>query len=126
MLYSCVFPSFAAVSIVGVGAFHVPVLPSARTLGEARAAAGNGHVSRMSAADGKAKSFYPFQRSNAPPTRCVVYAPSWHLCHPPEGCRVTGVACENKRNMCRHLSTKHTAVPRLHAAPAWYQVADLL
>lgn len=71
MVVSCVFTSFAALSVVGVGAFHVPVLPSTRALGEARAGVGNRHVSRMSAADDKAPSFYPFQRSNAPPTRYV-------------------------------------------------------
>lgn len=73
MVSSCVFASFAAASVVGVGAFHVPVLPSTRAIGEARAAvANNGHVSRMSAADDKSKSFYPFLPSKAPSTRCVV------------------------------------------------------
>lgn len=79
MVFSCVLTSLAALSVVGVGAFHVPVLPSTRA-----GVAGNGHVSRMSAADDKAKSFYPFQRSNAPSTRCVVcvLTPRLYLCCP--------------------------------------------
>lgn len=81
MVSSSVFASFVVASVVGVGAFHVPVLPSTRALGEARGAVGNGygHVSRMSAADDKAKSFYPFLRSNVPSKRCVVWIARLYL-----------------------------------------------
>lgn len=72
MVSGRVFASVAALSIGGVGAFHVPVLHSTSASVVRRSAARNSHVSRMSAAadDGKDKSFYPFQRSNAPSARC--------------------------------------------------------
>ncbi|CAM9729275.1 unnamed protein product, partial [Ectocarpus fasciculatus] len=66
MVSPWIVASVGVLSLGGAGAFHVPVLPSAR----ATAAAGNRHhVPRMSAADDKSKSFYPFQRSDAPSTR---------------------------------------------------------
>ena len=72
MVSACVLASISALSIGGVGAFHVPVLPSTGALGDARATAVNRHVSRMSGANDKVKSFYPFERLNAPSTRYVV------------------------------------------------------
>lgn len=72
MVSARVFASVAAFSVGGVGAFHVPVLPSTKASGVGRSAVRKTHVSRMSAADdGKDKSFYPFQLNNAPSTRCV-------------------------------------------------------
>ncbi|CAM9524143.1 unnamed protein product [Ectocarpus sp. 12 AP-2014] len=65
MVSPWVVASVGALSVGGAGAFHVPTLPSA----SATAAAANRRVSRMSTADDKSKSFYPFQRSDAPLTR---------------------------------------------------------
>lgn len=50
----------------------MPVLPSTGALGEGRAGAVNRHVSRMSRGNDRVKGFYPFERLNAPSTRCVV------------------------------------------------------
>ncbi len=72
MVSAWVLASISALTIGEVGAFHVPVLPSTGALGEGRATAVNRHVSRMSGADDKAQSFYPFKRLNTPSTRCVV------------------------------------------------------
>lgn len=64
MVSARVFSSLVALSLHGAGAFHVPVLPSARASAIRRTTTGISHVSSMSASQDKdSKSFYPFQRS---------------------------------------------------------------
>lgn len=71
MVSGCLRASVAALSLGGVGAFHVPVLPSTRRAGAVgRATSTRSHVSgTMSAGDDM--SFYPFQRTSMPSARCV-------------------------------------------------------